>query len=55
VDCYFGLGLQAADAPLMGPWRQRLIALSEWLRKGAEACPPLRHLADSVYLRAKRS
>jgi len=55
VDCYFGLGLQAADAPLMGPWRQRLIALSEWLRKGAEECPPLRHLADSVYLRAKRA
>lgn len=54
VDCYFGLGLQAADAPLMGPGRQRLIALSEWLRRRAESCAPLRQLADSVYLRARR-
>lgn len=54
VDCYFGLGLQAADAPLMGPGRRRLIALSEWLRRRADACRPLRKLADSVYLRARR-
>lgn len=54
VDCYFGLGLQAADAPLMGPARQRLIALSEWLRGRAATCAPLRQLADSVYLRAQR-
>jgi SAM-dependent methyltransferase/uncharacterized protein YbaR (Trm112 family) len=54
VDCYFGLGLQAADAPLMGPGRRRLIALSEWLRRRAESCAPLRQLADSVYLKARR-
>lgn len=54
VDCYFGLGLQAADAPLMGPWRRRLIALSEWLRRRADTCLPLRQVADSVYVKARR-
>ena len=54
VDCYFGLGLQPSDAPLMGLWRRRLIALSEWLRRRAATCTPLRQLADSVYLRARR-
>lgn len=54
VDCYFGLGLQPADAPLMGPARRSLIALSEWLRRRAATCAPLRKLADSVYLRAQR-
>ena len=55
VDCFFGLGLQPSDAPLMGPCRRRLIALSEWLRRRAATCMPLRQLADSVYLRARRS
>ena len=54
VDCYFGLGLQPADAHLLPPGYRWLIACSEWLRRQAQWCRPLAYLADSVYLTSTR-
>ena len=50
ADCYFGLGLQGADAPLM-PWRPRMaIRASELLRRASATLPFMVHAADSVYV-----
>jgi SAM-dependent methyltransferase/uncharacterized protein YbaR (Trm112 family) len=54
VDCYFGLGLQASDAYLLTPAQRTLLALSEWLRRQANWCPPLRQVADSLYVNSLR-
>lgn len=55
VDCYFGLGLQQADAGYMPPLTKRLLAASEWLRRLSERLPILSYLADSVYISSSRS
>lgn len=52
VDCFFGIGWQPADAHLMPPLFQRVIALSEWLRQQSLRLPWLKWLADSVYVKA---
>lgn len=55
VDCFFGIGLQASDLDLM-PWTHRLaIRASERLRRLAEYVPPLRRVADSVYVHSRRA
>lgn len=54
VDCYFGIGLQAADAHVMPPGRRLILAVSEALRLASGWCAPLRYVADSVYVRSIR-
>lgn len=54
VDCYFGLGLQKSDMPLMRPQLKALITLSEILRHLSLRIPPLRYVADSVYVSSTR-
>lgn len=49
VDCFFGIGLQAADAPLMSRPRRAAIRASEFLRGVSERIPSLGYVADSVY------
>lgn len=50
VDCYFGLGLQSSDRSLYGRTGRMILSVSEALRRASEGLPPLRYLADSVYL-----
>jgi hypothetical protein len=54
VDGYFGLGIQATDAKMLPPMSRAVIAASEVLRSIAERVAPLRALADSLYVSAKR-
>ena len=54
VDCFFGLGIQPSDLPLM-PWPKRLVIYaSELLRALSQRVLPLALVADSLYLRAKK-
>jgi SAM-dependent methyltransferase/uncharacterized protein YbaR (Trm112 family) len=55
VDCYFGLGLQASDLDLMTPPLRALVRVSEGLRLLSRVFPPLKYVADSVYLRSTRA
>ncbi len=55
VDCFFGIGLQAADVDLMRPGGRCLVVLSEFLRKSAERLPLLLRLADSVFVQARKT
>lgn len=54
-DCYFGLGLQAADIRLMTEPKRMIIHLSELLRALSEHFPFLVSLADSVYLSSMKT
>jgi len=54
VDCFFGIGLQASDVGFMPPLYRLVIRISELLRKTSRILPPLRHLADSVYVESTR-
>lgn len=54
VDCYFGIGWQWSDARLM-PWPLRCVLVaSEVLRRLSQWLPPLRVVADSVYVKAEK-
>jgi SAM-dependent methyltransferase/uncharacterized protein YbaR (Trm112 family) len=50
VDCFFGIGLQAADMHLMPLKYKAIIALSEALRNVSSVVRPMKYVADSVYL-----
>jgi SAM-dependent methyltransferase len=52
IDCFFGIGLQAADRDLMPSHLAFLISVSEALRRLAATVPWLKYLADSVYVSA---
>ena len=53
VDCFFGIGLQAADARLMPLPFKTAIMVSEALRSLSHVLPPVTWLADSVYVHSK--
>ena len=55
VDCFFGLGLQAADGRLMPPVFKVAISLSESLRSLSNHLPGLTSLADSVYVHSRKT
>ena len=55
VDCFFGIGLQAADLQLMPPSHRAVIRLSELLRETSEVMPWLCYLADSVYVESTKA
>jgi SAM-dependent methyltransferase/uncharacterized protein YbaR (Trm112 family) len=50
ADCFFGIGLQAADLRLMPPGQVAIIRASELLRKTSRILPFLCYVADSVYV-----
>ena len=52
VDCYFGIGLQKADAALMPPALRRVLWASERLKGLSVRVPPLAAVADSVFVEA---
>lgn len=55
VDCYFGIGLQRADASLMTPRLKTILSASEWLKRASRRFRPLTWLADSVFVEAARA
>jgi SAM-dependent methyltransferase len=55
VDCFFGLGLQAADLNLMSRRNRSVVQLSEFLRLLSKRLPVLSYLADSIYVESIRS
>lgn len=54
VDCYLGIGLQRSDMRLMPPLLKGVVLTSEALRLASRAFPPLKYLADSVYLESTK-
>jgi len=54
VDCFFGIGLQAADIRLMPLVLRMAIRTSELLRKSSRVLPGLCYFADSVYVESAR-
>jgi SAM-dependent methyltransferase/uncharacterized protein YbaR (Trm112 family) len=50
VDCFFGLGLQKADAGLMPASKSALIRVSETLRRWSMHFAPITRVADSVFI-----
>ena len=52
VDCFFGIGLQESDAPLMSLPRKGLLYCSKRLRLASRVMPFLKYGADSVYVEA---
>jgi len=52
TDCYFGLGIQGADADLLPVKYKAVVYASETIRKLSDFLPPLTKVADSVYLRS---
>ena len=55
VDCYFGIGLQRADEPLMTPGLKRILSASEMLKRASRRFRPLTWVADSVFVEATRA
>lgn len=55
VDGFFGLGIQPSDLPLMTGPKRLVIHASEALRQLSHKLPPLKFVADSLYLRALKT
>jgi ubiquinone/menaquinone biosynthesis C-methylase UbiE/uncharacterized protein YbaR (Trm112 family) len=55
ADCYFGLGIQAADADLLPAQFKLVVYSSEILRKISTGFTPLAKVADSVYLESTKT
>lgn len=55
VDCFFGIGLQAADLHFMPPSYRAVIRVSEMLRVSSRVVPWLFYLADSVYVESTKT
>lgn len=54
VDCYFGIGLQKSDLRLMPQLLRAAIRTSEVLRHSSRLFPPLKYVADSVYVESRK-
>jgi len=55
VDCYLGLGLQKSDMKYMPVKMKLIIGISEILRKSSTFLPPMKYVADSVYVRSQKN
>jgi len=55
VDCFFGIGLQAADVHFMARRHRFIIRTSEVLRKASKAFRGLCYVADSVYVESTKA
>jgi SAM-dependent methyltransferase len=55
VDCFFGIGLQAADLIFMPALLRVVIRASEVLRKISQRLPLLCYVADSIYVESVRA
>jgi len=55
ADCYFGIGLQSSDAPLMTPGLKAITAASEMLKRVSRRLSTLTRVADSVWVEASKT
>lgn len=55
ADCFFGIGLQPSDAPLMTPGRRLVLRASSVLTAASVRIPALLWVADSVFVRAEKA
>ena len=55
ADCYFGIGLQPSDAPMMTPALKAITSASETLKRASLRLPTLTRLADSVFIEAVKT
>ena len=55
ADCYFGIGLQPSDAPLMTPGLKAITSASEALKRASLRLPSLTRVADSVFVEALKT
>ncbi len=53
VDCYFGLGWQFSDWRYVRPIHRPILLASELMRRLSYILPPLKYVADSVFLESK--
>jgi SAM-dependent methyltransferase len=54
VDAYFTLNAQASEAPLLPAWGRAVVALSRGLVAASRAVPPLRAVADSLWVEGRK-
>lgn len=54
ADCYFGIGLQAADAPFMTGMLKTVLGTSEAIKRASRRLPLLTRIADSVFVEASK-
>ncbi len=54
VDCFFGLGLQKTDIPLMPASKRLLIRFSELLKQMSKKLPFLIYTADRVFVESRK-
>jgi SAM-dependent methyltransferase len=54
ADCFFGLGLQSADAAMMGGAKRFILRVSDGLVGVSRTLRPLALLADSLYIESRR-
>ena len=54
VDGYFSLNAQVSDVGFMPPRYRAIVYASDWLRRLSAHMPPLRYVADSLYVTASR-
>jgi SAM-dependent methyltransferase/uncharacterized protein YbaR (Trm112 family) len=54
VDCFFGIGWQPTDLPMMPSHFKLVIHASEALRIASKVLPQLKWVADSVYVSARK-
>ena len=55
VDCYFGIGLQAADEAILTPRLRRVLRASEWMKARSRRWPALVRGADSVFAQSVKA
>jgi len=55
ADCYFGIGLQPTDAPMMTPGLKAITAASEVFKRASRRLPLLTRVADSVFVEASKT
>lgn len=55
ADCYFGIGLQPSDAPMMTPGLKAITSASEALKRASRRLPTLTRAADSVFVEASKT
>lgn len=55
ADCFFGIGLQAADADILTPPLRRVLRASEWMKARSRQWPALVRVADSVFAQSVKT
>ncbi len=55
IDGFFGLGVQASDYKILPPTSKGIILISEFFKQIAKVVPPMKYVADSLFLHSTAS